>query len=163
MDRQERSAGGFALLTAFFATVLAFFAWQIPVREVDVLFGPRLFPLAVMTVLSVLGVVLAGLIFFARAISEQSAAQAGPTDYQAMALVLLGLVLFGALVEWAGFIVAAAVLFACVARGFGSRRLAVDGSVGLVLAAAIFVLFVHGLDLFLPGGTLYSSVLSGTR
>jgi putative tricarboxylic transport membrane protein len=46
------------------------------------------------------------------------------------------------------------VLFTCVARGFGSRRLARDAAIGLVLGLAIYLFFVKLLNVSLPGGWL---------
>jgi putative tricarboxylic transport membrane protein len=65
-----------------------------------------------------------------------------------------------ALIGSAGFVVAAIVLFACVARGFGSRRVARDLAIGAVLALAIFLFFVKALNVNLPAGWL-SPILGG--
>jgi putative tricarboxylic transport membrane protein len=59
-----------------------------------------------------------------------------------------------ALIGWAGFVIAAAALFACVARGFGSKRLIRDLAIGLVLALGIFLFFVKLLNVNLPAGWL---------
>jgi putative tricarboxylic transport membrane protein len=59
-----------------------------------------------------------------------------------------------ALIGWAGFVVAGSVLFAGVARGFGSRRPARDLAVGLVLCVGIFLFFVKLLNVNLPAGWL---------
>jgi putative tricarboxylic transport membrane protein len=59
-----------------------------------------------------------------------------------------------ALIGWAGFVIAGPVLFACVARGFGSRRWARNLAIGLVLALAIFLFFVKLLNVNLPAGWL---------
>lgn len=59
-----------------------------------------------------------------------------------------------ALIQNAGFVIAAMVLFTCVARGFGSRRLARDAAIGLVLGLAIYLFFVKLLNVSLPGGWL---------
>jgi len=63
-----------------------------------------------------------------------------------------GLVTHMALIGWAGFIVAGTVLFACVARGFGSHRLPWNAALGLVLSTAMFVFFVKLLNVSLPAG-----------
>ena len=68
--------------------------------------------------------------------------------------VSAGLFLQMALIGWAGFVVSAAVLFTCVARGFGSRRLVRDAVIGLVMALAIFLFFVKLLNVNLPAGWL---------
>jgi putative tricarboxylic transport membrane protein len=59
-----------------------------------------------------------------------------------------------ALIGWAGFVVAGTALFACVARGFGSRRIVRDVAIGLVLALAIYLFFVQLLNVNLPAGWL---------
>jgi len=53
-----------------------------------------------------------------------------------------------------GFIPTAAFLFLCVAVGFGSRRYLRDIIIGIVLATAAYVGFVHGLGLPLPAGAI---------
>lgn len=65
-----------------------------------------------------------------------------------------GLFIHMALIGWAGFVVAGVVLFACVARGFGSARLARDLGLGLVLSVAIYAFFVKLLNVNLPAGWL---------
>jgi putative tricarboxylic transport membrane protein len=58
------------------------------------------------------------------------------------------------LIGTAGFVIAGAVLFACVARGFGSRRFLRDLAIGFVLALGAFLFFVKFLNVGLPGGWL---------
>ena len=74
--------------------------------------------------------------------------------------VSAGLFAHMALIGWAGFVVAATVLFACVARGFGSRRVVRDAAIGLVLAVGIYLFFVQLLNVNLPAGWL-SPILGG--
>jgi len=72
----------------------------------------------------------------------------------AFAWISAGLIAHMALIQWAGFVVAGAVLFACVARGFGSGRALRDAAVGLALALGVFLFFVRVLNVSLPGGWL---------
>ncbi|HYG54480.1 MAG TPA: tripartite tricarboxylate transporter TctB family protein [Burkholderiales bacterium] len=65
-----------------------------------------------------------------------------------------GLFLHMALIGWAGFVVAGTALFACVARGFGGARWARNVVIGLALSLAIFLFFVHLLNVNLPAGWL---------
>lgn len=65
-----------------------------------------------------------------------------------------GLFAHMALIAWSGFVFAGVVLFACVARGFGSRRIARDLALGLVLSLAVFLFFVKLLNVNLPAGWL---------
>lgn len=58
------------------------------------------------------------------------------------------------LIHTAGFVLAQAVLFAAVARGFGSAKLLRDLAAGLTLAIAVFLFFVKFLNVNLPAGWL---------
>jgi len=58
------------------------------------------------------------------------------------------------LIHRAGFVLAQAALFACVARGFGSAKLARDFAIGLVLGLSVFFFFVKFLNVNLPAGWL---------
>jgi putative tricarboxylic transport membrane protein len=59
-----------------------------------------------------------------------------------------------ALIGTAGFVIAGTVLFAGVARGFGSTRWARDLAIGALIAVGVFVFFVKFLNVNLPGGWL---------
>jgi putative tricarboxylic transport membrane protein len=58
------------------------------------------------------------------------------------------------LIASAGFVIAGTLLFACVARGFGSTRWVRNAAIGLALSVAIFLFFVRLLNVSLPGGWL---------
>lgn len=53
-----------------------------------------------------------------------------------------------------GFTIAITILFACTARGFGRRALAVDAAIGFVMGLTIFLVFAKLLTLLLPAGPL---------
>jgi putative tricarboxylic transport membrane protein len=72
----------------------------------------------------------------------------------AFAWISAGLIAHMALMKWAGFVLAGAVLFTCVARGFGSARVLRDATLGLALALGVFLFFVRVLNVSLPGGWL---------
>jgi putative tricarboxylic transport membrane protein len=65
-----------------------------------------------------------------------------------------GLFAHMALIGWAGFIIAGTALFACVARGFGSRRLIRDLCIAAALSVGIYLFFVKLLNVNLPAGWL---------
>jgi putative tricarboxylic transport membrane protein len=71
-----------------------------------------------------------------------------------------GLFAHMALIGWAGFVIAGTVLFACVARGFGSRRMVRDLVIALVFSVAIYLFFVQLLNVGLPAGWL-APILGG--
>ena len=77
-----------------------------------------------------------------------------PFVFAAFAWVSAGLFLQMALIHTAGFVLAAAALTACVARGFGSTRVARDLGIGVVLGLAVFLFFVRVLNVNLPAGWL---------
>ena len=66
--------------------------------------------------------------------------------------VSAGLFLHMALIGTAGFVIAGTILFACVARGFGSARPARDAALGVVLSLAVYLFFVKFLNVGLPAG-----------
>jgi putative tricarboxylic transport membrane protein len=72
----------------------------------------------------------------------------------AFAWVSAGLFAQMALIHSAGFVVAAAALFTCVARGFGSTRPLRDAGIGFVIALGVFMFFVKLLNVGLPAGWL---------
>jgi len=77
-----------------------------------------------------------------------------PFHLGAFAWVSAGLFAQMALIHTAGFVLAAAALFACIARAFGSRRLLRDAAIGLLLGLAVFLFFVRLLNVSLPAGWL---------
>jgi putative tricarboxylic transport membrane protein len=68
--------------------------------------------------------------------------------------VSVGLFAHLVLIGTAGFVIAGAVLVACVARGFGSPRFVRDLALGFALALGAFLFFVKFLNVGLPGGWL---------
>lgn len=77
-----------------------------------------------------------------------------PTDWRGMAAVSVGLLQQIVLLRPAGFLISAALLFFCVAYGFGSRRHLRNAAIAIVLATIVHVGFTRGLNLTLPAGLL---------
>ena len=77
-----------------------------------------------------------------------------PMNWGAFAWITAGIVIYGLLVERAGFLLASTLLFVLVARGFASRRWVLNALVGLAVSAFIFAVFNYGLGLQLPAGVL---------
>ena len=117
--------------------------------------GPRLFPYLIATGLIVIGALVLREAFFGHIAHERGF----ELDWPAVGLVSAGLIVQMLLLGALGWIVAAALLFAAVARAFGSRRLLLDLVIGLVLGGAAFVLFAYGLGLSLPNGWLVDGLL----
>ena len=120
--------------------------------------GPNFIPAVVAA-----GIVLLGLWLAFEAFTGGWRSRGGDAEvFEARPFLWISAGLFAqmALIGSAGFVVAATVLFACVARGFGSRRVARDLGIGLALALGIFLFFVKLLNVNLPAGWL-APVLGG--
>jgi putative tricarboxylic transport membrane protein len=114
--------------------------------------GPNFIPAVVAAGIIALGVWLSAEAFtggWRKAPEHPEAFQRNPFLW-----VSVGLFAHMVLIGWAGFVVAGTALFACVARGFGSRRVLRDVVVAVVLALAIYLFFVKLLNVNLPAGWL---------
>ncbi len=76
------------------------------------------------------------------------------------AWISAGLFIHMAAIGSAGFVLAGGALFACVARGFDSRRFVRDVCLGLLMSLGVFLFFVRFLNVNLPAGWL-SPLLGG--
>ena len=99
------------------------------------------------------GLVLSGGLF-AREASKSKSGPAEVSELSRRALAIAGAALVSSvlLLERAGFIVTATLLFVLVARAFESRRPVRDVLVGLALSTAVYFAFTRGLGLALPRG-----------
>ena len=126
--------------------------------------GPNFIPAVVAAGIIALGLWLAFEAFSGgwRSAAPDDARERGEHAFNGAAFgwVSAGLFAQMALVGTAGFVIAAAALFACVTRGFGSRRVVRDLAIGIVLALAIYLFFVRLLNVNLPAGWL-APVLGG--
>jgi putative tricarboxylic transport membrane protein len=106
------------------------------------------------------GIVLLGIFLLREALAggfrgvDEEAEAAAPVHWASFAWVTAGIIIYGVLIEHAGFIVASTLLFMLVACGFGSRRWLLNAVIGAVLAAIVFAIFNYGLGLTLPAGIL---------
>ncbi len=135
-------------------------AWLLPEAPGYARIGPRHFPALVAA-----GLVITGTLLLIEALvtgyRHLPGEARGRYDWPAFLWVAGGLVAHMALIAGIGFVLAAALLFVCVARGFGSRRLLRDVLIGLLLNAVVYVLFTRLLTLSLPWGA-WLPVLSTT-
>jgi putative tricarboxylic transport membrane protein len=114
--------------------------------------GPQVFPYAVAAGIAALGALLvaAG---WRGGWRDPAVEQAlGPPRREALLWVGLGLLVNAALIQHLGFILASTVLFACIARGFGSRRPGRDLGWGASVALIAYLGFAKLLDIRLGGG-----------
>ncbi|GAB2609967.1 tripartite tricarboxylate transporter TctB family protein [Kocuria arenosa] len=118
--------------------------------------GPRFYP----GILMVAGYVLAALMVLHYLRSPEPVEETTGrtyrtyTDWSALVWAVGGFLLFALTLEFLGWILAAALLFWCVARGVGSQRHLFDISLALTLSSAIYLAFDVGLGLNLPSGIL---------
>jgi len=126
--------------------------------------GPNAAPAVIAGGLILLGLWLAYEAFSGswRNAIPDDAAERGEHAFHAGAFIWVSAGLFAQilLIHTAGFVLAQAALFACVARGFGSARVPRDFAIGLILGLGVFLFFVKFLNVNLPAGWL-KPVLGG--
>src|SRR6266850_5246109 len=143
------------LALGIFATVVAF---RLPEGGGYARIGPNFMPKVVAGGLVVLGLWLLGEVFTGgwRASEPDDAVERGEHPFVASAFLWVTAGLFAqmVLIQYAGFVLAGTVMFACVARGFGSTRIVRDRVIGFVLGLLVFLFFVKFLNVGLPAGWL---------
>jgi len=126
--------------------------------------GPNFMPGVVAAGLILLGVWLVYEAFSGgwRGAPPDDAAERGEHAFHAASFgwISAGLFAHMALIGTAGFVLAGTALFACIARGFGSTRIARDAAIGVVLSLGVYIFFVSLLNVGLPAGWL-SPILGG--
>jgi putative tricarboxylic transport membrane protein len=125
---------------------------NIQVAPVYAKVGPTMIPLIVAGGLVLLGAALA--LQAVRRGPADAPVVATPSDLRALLAISVGLWLQILLQDQAGFVIAAALLFYCVAWAFGSRRFLRDAVIAVLLAIVVYLGFTRGLDLALPAGVL---------
>lgn len=89
----------------------------------------------------------------AKARSEDSSHRTH-SDFVSLAWGAGGFAAFALILEFAGWILAAALLFWCVARSMGSKRPLFDLTVALTFSSLVYIAFAVLLGLNLPSGIL---------
>ena len=120
--------------------------------------GPNAAPAVIAGGLILLGIWLAYEAFSGgwRNANPDDAVERGEHAFHAGAFIWVSAGLFAQilLIHTAGFVLAQAVLFACVARGFGSPKWPRDLAIGFILGLGVFLFFVKFLNVNLPAGWL---------
>jgi putative tricarboxylic transport membrane protein len=117
--------------------------------------GPRFFPYLVAA-----GALFSGALLLKEALGRgkpsrpSREARASRTSGSVAFTLGLALASSALLLERAGFVLTAALLFFLVARAFASGSPLRDAAVGLALSVAAYLAFTRGLGLVLPGGLL---------
>jgi putative tricarboxylic transport membrane protein len=143
----EGILGGFLIALGLFIVVQIA---GLQVAASTAVVGPKMFPFIVAG-----GLILIGLLVLREAAFGHAPHEGGfELWWPSIFIISAGLVAEMLLIERAGWIVAAAVLFTLGARAFGSRRLLADCLIGLALSSLTFVIFRYALELSLPAGDL---------
>lgn len=135
-------------------TVLALGASRFPAEKGFAILGSHVYPYAVAMFLAIVGVLMSfqavtgGLRNFA--CDSDKMVKALPGGKIGAAWVSAGLAGVALLITHIGFVLAAALLFAGSARGFGSCRPARDLAIGIALTLPVYWLFTTGLGVSLP-------------
>lgn len=146
------------LVVAGFGTAVVWQTAQIRITPAYSMVGPRAVPLIVG-----IGLVLVGLWVAVEAVTGRATAPTTesddadptlPTDWRAVGLLGVALILYLLLMQPAGFIPASMILFTGAAFAMGSRRTVRDLLLGLVLSVVLYLAFTAGLGLRLPLGVL---------
>ncbi|AZC88576.1 tripartite tricarboxylate transporter TctB family protein [Pseudomonas chlororaphis] len=134
--------------------VLVIGALRFPPEMGFVILGAHVYPCAVGAFLGAVGLLLSYQActggFRELAEPDDDSVQAQPGGWLGAAWVTAGLVALAVLINLIGFVLAAGLLFACSARGFGSRRPLRDLAIGIALTLPIYWLFNAGLGVALP-------------
>jgi putative tricarboxylic transport membrane protein len=151
----KRSAATGQVLVALgvlgLAAIVGHQTTAIPVSPIYAKVGPTVFPWIVTAGLAALGIALLVQAFRGSwAIEEEQT----PVDWHALGWVLLGLVLNVVLIQPLGFIIASTLLFCCIARAFGSRKLARDALIAIVFATVTYLGFDRVLGINIGAGLL---------
>jgi putative tricarboxylic transport membrane protein len=143
------------LIACVLAAYIAWGIWTAPATAARTVVGPGVFPMLI--ALGLLGVGVR-LLYDARAHSTPDVVI--PTiDWPAVLTVAGALLVCILLLERLGWVLTGAILFAGVAKGFGSRAWAINAAIGLVLASVVYVVFDRLLGLSLPLGSWIEPLL----
>lgn len=148
-----------ALAVVAFGAAVVWQTTQIRVTPAYAKVGPRVIPFIVGG-----GLILLGLWLATEAATGRGGAPTSdesedvdptlPADWPVVGMLAVALVVYGLLIEPAGFVVASALLFAGAAFAMGSRRYGRDAAVGVLFAVVLYLGFTRGIDLDLPAGVL---------
>lgn len=159
-SRRAAVASSFAMpvLIAAFATYLLVGILTMEVPAAAVFPGPQFFPALITAGLYLFAALLA--LSALRELRSAPATEDAPRgrtvrlDWPSLAWVVGSFLAFAFLLQVLGWIIAAALLFWCVARGFGSRRAIFDLLVGLTVSSLSYIAFDMALGMSLPSGVL---------
>ena len=152
---QARSTGAIAVALGIVAVglVVGYETTQISLSPAYSKVGPKAFPTMVSVGLVILGLALLWQAWSGKWTAEEED-DAQPTDWRALGWLGFGLAFNVALIGFLGFILASTVLFASVARAFGSQRPVRDLGIAFVFSAVCYLGFVKVLGINMGAGVL---------
>jgi len=147
-----------AILAAF-ATYLVYGIVVMKVPPSAAFPGPQFFPGIIAAGLSAFAIILGIQAVRAALVTpsveeEEASERAVGVDWRSFAWVAGSFLAFAFLLGILGWIIAAALLFTGIARGFGQRKVPFALLVGLTISSLSYIAFDMGLGLSLPSGIL---------
>ncbi len=151
-----------ALLTIPIAVFLIIVEWGTPKANIPQAVGPEVMPIGILVLLIVNAFVLFAQAVYGKGRPPSSAAPEGGASssepwlkkYQAVLLVLGGLIVYGFILVPIGFILATTLLIIYEARLLQPGKWIRNGMVGLGVGVGVYLIFVKLLNVMLPAGIL---------
>lgn len=154
-DNTQKSAAGLVIGCGLVVLGLVVFfnarGMQVPPAYAKV--GPQVFPYFIATALAAVGAYFVWN-SWARGAKREIVAEGFATDWRALLIIGVGLLIHLNIFKPLGFVISGVFLFMCVTFAFGSRKFLRDGIVGIILVVVSYLGFTHGLGLQLPPGIL---------
>jgi putative tricarboxylic transport membrane protein len=152
---QTRSTGALVIAAGIIAlgALVGYETTQISLSPAYAVVGPKAFPWLAAAGLVLLGLGL-GWQAWSGAWHAEDEDDRTPIDRRALGWLGFGLAFNVATIDFLGFILASTVLFASIARAFGSMRPARDLGVGLAFACVSYFGFARILGINMGGGIL---------
>ena len=140
------------------AGVIYWQAASIPVSPIFSRIGPTVVPYLLSLAMALLGIFL--VIAAARGGWQPEEEQEVASDRIALGWVALGLLLNVSLIGTLGFTLASILMFVCIARGFGSRKLLRDATIAALFALIAYFGFAKALGINIGSGLLENAIES---
>lgn len=138
--------------------------WQtqaIPISPIYAKVGPTVMPTIAAAGLGLLSLAL--IVSAVRGGWQSEDERQTRPDYMALLWVVAGLALNVLLIDRVGFTLASIVLFVCVTRGFGSRRILLNAAIAAVFALVAYFGFAKTLGINIGGGLVENAIEHGFR
>lgn len=87
-------------------------------------------------------------------VDAASSAKRVGVDWKSLAWIVLPFLAFALTLQFLGWVIGAALLFVCVARGFGEKRVLLSAVTGLTVSSFAYIAFDMALGMQLPSGIL---------